>query len=611
MQSLIDLVSPVIHPLATTGLIVIFVVFILLQREDLRNRMIRLAGSHDIQRTTAAIDDAAHRLSRLYLVQLGLNTAFAVVISLGLWIIGIPSPILWGILAGVMRFVPYVGAFLSALFPLTLAIAVDPGWTMLLWTAALFVIVEPLVGHVVEPLLFGKTTGLSPIAVVISAAFWTWLWGPIGLLLATPLTVCLVVLGRHVEKLEFLDVMFGSTPALSPQEVFYQRMLASDPLEAADQAEEFLAENRLAAYYDEVALPGLKMAQADVSRGVLVDTRVESLRDAAVELVSDLSDIVPNLRASKAENGEANNGQPIEPTPATPKQDLAPEWQGDHPVLCVPGRSPLDEAAAQMLAHVLTRVGLPSRIEAAGALTTARLFRLDPAGVAMVCLSYLDTSSPGHMRYAVKRLRRKFPGSLVMVGAWHMDVDERINTIKQTVAADFFVTTVTEAAQVALSAAKAKPAEAKLEARPGDSRPGRTNASGRQFEGQGAGLKVVACVLAGAGDSRPGDHSMRPPGRSRRCSRIDCSRQPPSPEPCHDQSSPRVARNPPPHHPGAHGGRNGHARPGSSSQRGGRARIVCRCRAHAGGDAGGGGRGPAAHLRTVQREPVRAAPCGA
>ena len=471
MQSLIDLISPVIHPLATTGLIVIFVVFILLQREDLRNRMIRLAGSHDIQRTTAAIDDAAHRLSRLYLVQLGLNTAFAVVISLGLWIIGIPSPILWGILAGVMRFVPYVGAFLSALFPLTLAIAVDPGWTMLLWTAALFVIVEPLVGHVVEPLLFGKTTGLSPIAVVISAAFWTWLWGPIGLLLATPLTVCLVVLGRHVEKLEFLDVMFGSTPALSPQEVFYQRMLASDPLEAADQAEEFLAENRLAAYYDEVALPGLKMAQADVSRGVLVDTRVESLRDAAVELVSDLSDIVPNLRASKAENGEANNSQPMEPTPATPKQDLAPEWQGDHPVLCVPGRSPLDEAAAQMLAHVLTRVGLPSRIEAAGALTTARLFRLDPAGVAMVCLSYLDTSSPGHMRYAVKRLRRKFPGSLVMVGAWHMDVDERINTIKQTVAADFFVTTVTEAAQVALSAAKAKPAEAKLEARSGDSRP--------------------------------------------------------------------------------------------------------------------------------------------
>ncbi len=224
--------------------------------------------------------------------------------------------------------------------------------------------------------------------------------------------MCLVVLGRHVEKLEFLDVMFGSTPALSPQEVFYQRMLASDPLEAADQAEEFLAENRLAAYYDEVALPGLKMAQVDVSRGVLVDTRVESLRDAAVELVSDLSDIVPNLRASKAENGEANNGQPIEPTPATPKQDLAPEWQGDHPVLCVPGRSPLDEAAAQMLAHVLTRAGLPCRVEPAGALTTARLFRLDPAGVAMVCLSYLDTSSPGHMRYAVKRLRRKFPDAL-------------------------------------------------------------------------------------------------------------------------------------------------------------------------------------------------------
>ena len=245
LQSLQSLISPLLHPLATTGIIVIFVIFILLQREDLRNRLIRLAGSHDLQRTTAALDDAASRLSRLFLIQLLVNGSFGVVIGIGLWLIGVPSAILWGILAGVLRFVPYIGAFIAAAFPLALAVAVDPAWSMLLWTVALFVVVEPIVGHVIEPMVYGHSTGLSPVAVVASATFWTALWGPIGLVLATPLTVCLVVLGRHVERLEFLDVMFGDRPALSPPEIFYQRMLAGDPTEASEKAEEFLKERSL------------------------------------------------------------------------------------------------------------------------------------------------------------------------------------------------------------------------------------------------------------------------------------------------------------------------------------------------------------------------------
>ena len=269
LQSLQSLISPLLHPLATTGIIIIFVIFILLQREDLRNRLIRLAGSHDLQRTTAALDDAAARLSRLFLFQLMLNGAFGVAIGSGLWLIGIPSAILWGILAAVLRFVPYIGAVIAAAFPLALALAVDPGWSMLLWTLALFLIVEPVVGHVIEPMVYGHSTGLSPVAVVASATFWTALWGPIGLVLATPLTVCLVVLGRHVERLEFLDVMFGDRPALSPPEIFYQRMLAGDPTEASEKAEEFLKQRSLACYYDEVALRGLQLAQADTGRGVL------------------------------------------------------------------------------------------------------------------------------------------------------------------------------------------------------------------------------------------------------------------------------------------------------------------------------------------------------
>ena len=290
LESLAKLISPLLHPLATTGLIVIFVIFILFQRQDLRNRMIKLAGSHDLQKTTAALDDAAQRLSRLFLTQVALNSAFGIVIGMGLWLIGVPSAMLWGILAAVLRFVPYIGAFIAAVFPLVLAAAVDPGWSMLIWTGLLFLIVEPLVGHVIEPLVYGHSTGLSPVAVVLAATFWTALWGPIGLVLAIPLTVCLVVLGRHVERLAFLDVMFGDRPALSPPEIFYQRMLAGDPAEVVEKAEEFLKEKPLSAYYDDVALKGLKLAQRDVAQARLDPSRVDKIKDTVGELIDNLAD---------------------------------------------------------------------------------------------------------------------------------------------------------------------------------------------------------------------------------------------------------------------------------------------------------------------------------
>src|SRR6195952_3484736 len=278
LENLRTLIAPLLNPLATTGIIIIFVIFILIQREDLRNRLIRLAGLHDLQRTTAALDDAATRLSRLFLAQLTINASFGVTIGAGLWFIGIPSAILWGILAAVLRFVPYIGSAISAAFPLALAAAVDPGWSMLAWTLPLFLGVGPIVSQVIEPLVYGQSTGLSPGAIVVSATFWTALWGPIGLVLATPLTVCLVVLGRHVERLEFLDVIFGDRPALSPSEMFYQRMLAGDPTEASGKAEEFLKERSLASYYDEVALKGLQLAQADAARGSLNQERMTKIR---------------------------------------------------------------------------------------------------------------------------------------------------------------------------------------------------------------------------------------------------------------------------------------------------------------------------------------------
>jgi predicted PurR-regulated permease PerM len=471
LESLRSVISPLIHPLATTGIIVIFVIFILLQREDLRNRFIRLAGSHDLQRTTAALNDAASRLSRLFLIQLVVNSAFGLTIGIGLWLVGVPSAVLWGILAGVLRFVPYIGAFIAAAFPLALAAAVDPGWSMLVWTLALFLVIEPIVGHVIEPMVYGHSTGLSPVAVVVSATFWTALWGPIGLVLATPLTVCLVVLGRHVERLEFLDVMFGDRPALSPPEIFYQRMLARDPTEAAEQAEQFLKERPLSAYYDEIALKGLRLAQADATRGVLDEARQAEICDAVRELVGDLAEdgdvaskngeVVATATAN-AETAAAvdavSEAASLPGVPVLHGDDLRPEWRGERAVLCTAGRTPLDEAAATMFAQLVSAHGVPARVEGAEALSTANIFRLDGLGVALVCLSYLDASSPAHMRYSVRRLRRKLPHATIMLGCWSADTDAAaLEQLREAAKADLVAGSLQEATKLCVELARNVP----------------------------------------------------------------------------------------------------------------------------------------------------------
>jgi predicted PurR-regulated permease PerM len=423
LENLASLIAPLLRPLTTTGIMAIFVIFILLQREELRNRFIKLAGSHDLQKTTAALDDGARRLSRLFLIQLALNTSFGVLIGIGLWLIGIPSPVLWGILAAVLRFVPYIGAIISAVFPLALAAAVDPGWSMLLLTAALFLIVEPVLGHVIEPPVYGRSTGLSPIAVVASATFWTALWGPVGLVLSTPLTICLVVLGRHVERLQFLDVMFGDRPALSPPEMFYQRMLAEDPAEVADQAEEFLKEKPLLAYYDEVALPGLQLAQKDTARGALDRAQGEKIKAAVIELISTLAEYDYGItEAQSTQNGKHEPAANKSPDASFAKgQNLNTESKAGASVLCLAGRGPLDEAAALILAQLLQKCGMQARVDAREAVATLNITQGETSEVTLVCLSYVDPSSPAHMRYTLRRLRHKLPKSKILLGCWMAD----------------------------------------------------------------------------------------------------------------------------------------------------------------------------------------------
>ncbi|MFG1298343.1 AI-2E family transporter [Xanthobacter sp. V3C-3] len=384
--------APLLHPLATFGMVFIFVLFILLQREDLRNRFVRLAGAHDLQRTTAALDDAATRLSRFFLTQVALNAAFGAVIGLGLWAIGVPSPLLWGLAAAVLRFVPYVGAAIAAALPIGLALAVDAGWTMVLATVALFLVVEPLVGHVIEPLLYGRSTGLSPVAVIAAAVFWTWLWGPVGLLLSTPLTLCLVVLGRHVKSFEFLDVALGDRPPLSASELLYQRLLAGDPLEAAAAAEDYLRQGPLGDYCDDVALPALRLAQRDAARGALDAARQERVRDTFAELLDDL------------------------PAPGEPEPD---QEEAGPSILVLPARSALDEAAALLLAHRLRAAGLACETRPPGAVG-----RPVAEDVEVVVLSYLSPATPAHRRYALRRVRQGRPDRRVVIADWSTEPGE-------------------------------------------------------------------------------------------------------------------------------------------------------------------------------------------
>ncbi len=271
------ILEPVLGPLETTLIVLIIAIFILVEREDLRDRVIRVAGASDLHRTTAAMDDAAQRLSRYFLSQLAVNGAFGLVIGLGLWAFGIPSPAMWGVLAGLLRFVPYIGPILAAVPPIVLAAATATGWWKAGEVALLFVIVEPLTGYVVEPLLYGHSTGLAPISVIVAAVFWTWIWGPIGLILSTPLTLCLVVLGRHVKALEFFDVLLGDRPALAPVDTVYQRLLAGNPDEVLEKAEGLLQNSSLLDYYDAVMLPALTRAAEDEASGRLTRERAVTI----------------------------------------------------------------------------------------------------------------------------------------------------------------------------------------------------------------------------------------------------------------------------------------------------------------------------------------------
>ncbi len=450
LQIIERVVGPLLLPLTTAGIVIVFVIFFLLQREDMRDRFIRLAGSRDLQRTTEALDDAARRLSRYLLMQTAINAGFGVLVGAGLWFVGVPNPTLLGVLAMLLRFVPYVGPIIAAALAAAVAVAVAPGWSMLLWTAALFAVAEFITGQIVEPHLYSQSTGLSAVAVVVAAVFWTWLWGPVGLLLSTPLTVCLVVLGRHVDRLEFLDVILGNQPALAPEESFYQRMLAGDPDEAADHAEKFLKEKPLAAYYDEIAIKGLALAQADVNRGILDHRHRVLIKEAVDSVIDDLSDYNDGSPTSVAELATTA----ATPSPIVSQEELSPAWRKGA-VMCIAGRGSLDEAAAAMLAQLLERHGIGAQVVASEAASAANLFALDATGVQLACLSYLEPGGFTNARYLARRLRRKLPGARIFIGFWTLTDEEGAELRALTATgADLVVTSLRKAVDHIVGAAR-------------------------------------------------------------------------------------------------------------------------------------------------------------
>lgn len=496
IDQLQGIIGVVLAPLATAGLVLLFVLFLLLQREDVRDRAIRLLGSNDLEKSTTAMDDAGKRLGRYFLTLTLINTGFGIFIAFGLWLIGVPSPVLWGVLATLMRFVPFLGSFIAAACPLILAAAVDPGWSMFLMTLALYVVSEPIMGNLIEPVVQGQRTGLSPLAIVLSAAFWTLLWGPIGLLLAIPLTVVLVVLGHHVERLEFLNVLLGDTPPLSPAERFYQRMLAGDPAEAVEQAEAFIKSEPLVDYYDDVVIEALRLAQADADRGTLEPDRLIDIRNTADVVIDTLEDydltpkkapkpqksvieeaseedaeLAPDVtdtdadrrrkdtarrRAEEKEKEKEEEEEELALDPCTVGGGaIDPTWRNENAILCVASRTALDETAAMVFAQLVSKCGLTVKVVDVDHLRHGALPAEDVKGIRLICISALHVrEKSAHARFLVRRLKRSAPNALLLGCFWKLDPeDSQDKAILDSIPVDAKAHTLREAVTFTLTAA--------------------------------------------------------------------------------------------------------------------------------------------------------------
>lgn len=405
IQSLRLVFGPLVKPVGTAALVCVLVIFMLLRFADVRDRFIRLLGQRNLRVTTEALDDAARRVSRYLVMQTLINSWQGLCVAIGLTLIGLPNAVLWGALTIVLRFIPYVGPWMAAAMPVALAFAVFDTWTHPLLVIGLFIMVELISNMVLEPWLYGNRTGVSPLALLIAAAFWAWLWGIAGLFLAIPLTVCLVVMGKYIPQLEFLHVLLGDQPVLEPHERLYQRLLASHREEADDLLEASLRELTLLQVCDTIVLPAMQLAEEDHERGTLREAKRKFVLDHVEEWADEFVESGGHARGSKR---------------AAIKQNEASTNQHTEIVLCVPGADRADEISAKLLAAVLIGEGIPAR-----AISRAESRALSEKNFhpETVVVSALPPDAIVYARHACKRARAAYPDTPVMVGLWHAKGD--------------------------------------------------------------------------------------------------------------------------------------------------------------------------------------------
>ena len=394
--------GPIVGPLGTAGLVLAMVIFMLLERRDLRDRLIGLIGHGQLAITTKAFDEAGTRVSRQLLMQSLINLVYGIAAGAGLYFLGVPYPLVWAALGAALRFIPYVGPVLGAGAPILVSLAASEGWAEPFWVLGLFVVLELFTNLVLETVLTAGAAGVSPVALLASVAFWTWLWGPLGLLMATPLTVCLVVLGKHVPGLEFVGTLLADTPALAPESGYYQRLLARDQSEASDLIERYIKTESPRSVYDALLLPALNYAERDRLEQRLSLDEEAAVIDATRELLSDAAESIRRLQAEPPVPAD----DPPLPGPREPLR-----------VLGYPANGVADELALAMLVHLLD--DLPIAVEMTTRMQASELVSLvQKQEFSVVCLADLPPSPSSKTRYLVKRLHAALPEVRILVGRW-------------------------------------------------------------------------------------------------------------------------------------------------------------------------------------------------
>ena len=416
-QVLRGLFGPLIAPLSTAAVVIVFVIFMLLQREDLRDRLVRLLGAGQMHTTVTALDDAAQRVSRYLLMQTLINTIQGSMVAVGLFAIGVPNAVLWGALTIVLRFIPYLGPLLAAVGPIALSMAFFPGWTEPLMVIGLIVTLELITNNVLEPKLYGSSVGVSSFALIVAAVFWTWLWGTAGLFLATPLTVCLAVMGKYIPQLEFVSVILGNQPVLEPHERVYQRLLANDADEAQDLVDEAVQNSSLLEVIDQIVLPALRFAEQDHERGAITLDK----RSALIEQLAELVDNLPALpvKPPDADDADAVARHPADDEVPTGARPETPKLA----VLCLPAADRADALAAELLARVLAPSDFNIEVMGSATLKGEMLEHVAQSQPDVIVVSAMPPAALVHARYLCHKLRSRFAAVPIVVGLWDAQGD--------------------------------------------------------------------------------------------------------------------------------------------------------------------------------------------